>query len=332
MVPVSSLGKQGEPLSVAVISAVVTAYVCVLASATILTHVAQLLGIPFRIYAYASAVFGLAVLGAVIVRARQRIGGSAPQDAATLVLILIIGLISGQLAVSMHRVGRISPDEYYYAVNPVYYTQHPDDRMGFQNRLFYSQHELESAGFFTAGAFEYAEAAFAFLANMRFATAYYFVGAGIIGALIPLSIFLAVYCLSGSAAGSTLGAAVTVLGITLMGETSWAPGANSFVRAFEGKAFLQFAGVPLLAAFTVTYFSKPGVSSWLALFALGVALAGTSTTSFAMAPLLTIILCAAYWIARRPRPMVDGRFLRRAGAVLRQLRIHRRLGPSGCPP
>lgn len=281
----------------AVISFIATGFVWALAGMTVLTHASQILGIPFRTYAYLCAAVAIVAAIAVVVDARVRLQHLERRDFSNLALIVLVGAIGSFLAVSMHRVGRISPDEYYYAANPVYYTQHPDSSMGFEDRLFYSTSTVDSAAFFTAGAYEYAEAAWAYLANIRFATVYYIVGAGVTGFLIPLSIFLAVYCLSGSAAASTVGAFITVVAITLMGETSWAPGANAFVRAFEGKALLQFVSVPLLTAFSIRHFRKPGRSSWWTLAALAAASAGSSTTSFALLPILGIILWASYTIA-----------------------------------
>ena len=298
-------GDETEPFSVHVVSAIAAASVFVLASVTILTHAAQLLGMPFRTYAVLCALAALIVLAAVILQARGGMRRPKPMDHLTLWIVIAIALASGLLGVSMHRVGRISPDEYYYAANPVYYTQHPDAPMGFTDRLFYSRATHETAGFYTAGAFEYAEAAVASLARVRFATVFYLLGAGTTAFLIPLAIFLAIFWLSGTPAGSALGAFVTVLGITLMGETSWAPGANSFLRAFEGKAFLQFVGVPLLTAFSLRYFVRRNFSSWLALFGLGVAMTGSSTTSFALAPLLGLVLCGATVIAFWRSPATD---------------------------
>ena len=300
-----------RPLSVAIISLLAVGYVSLLAALTVLTQSAQLLRISFLTYATLCAIMGALALAVVVVLAYRRWRDSQPRDYSNLAAIVLIGLLGAFLSTSMHRVGRISPDEYYGAVNPVYYTQHPEARMGFESRLFYSRSEVGSAAFFTAGPYEYIQSAFAFLFHARFATVYYLVGAGITGFLIPAAIFLAVYCLSGDAWGSTLGALMTVAVITTMGETSWAPGANSFLRAFEGKAFLQFVAVPLFTALSFRYFAKPSLSAWLALLALCVATAGSSTTSFALIPLLGIILCGSYFIAFRQNTAFGGRFILR---------------------
>ncbi len=311
MAATSNRGDRTKPLSVTIISTIVEACVGVLASLTVLTHVAQIAGATFRTYAYLCVPISLLVLVAIIFLRRASFEASQPRDYLNLGLVLLIAVIGAALAVSIHRIGRISPDEYYYAANPVYYTQHADSAMGFEDRLFYTREPIFSTGFFTAGATEYVEAAFAFVANVRFATLYYIAGAAAIGFLVPLALYLAIYALSGSAAGAAFGAFLTLVSLMLMGETSWAPGANSFARAFEGKALLQFAGVPLLIAYSIEYFRTPGVRSWLILLGLGIAMAGASTTSFALLPLTGIVLCASYWIAFRREAAWNGRFLGR---------------------
>jgi hypothetical protein len=297
-IPVDTEAKP-ESLAVAFASTLAAVYVAILAALTVLSHLCQFLTIRFSIYAELCMGISATILAAFVFYSLKWLKRRRVEGWWSLLAILLVGAVGAMLALGMHRVGRISPDEYYYASNPVYFTQHPNESLSFESRLFYDRSEIRSAAFFTAGAYEYVEAAAAYILGVRFATVYYLIGAAVTGFLIPTSLFLAIYRLTGRVRNSVVGAFVAMAIILLMGETSWAPGANAFLRAFEGKAFLQFAGVPLLVAYSISYLRHPRASAWWCLFALCTALAGMSTTSFALAVLLGINLLGAYWIAFR---------------------------------
>ena len=291
--------SQSTPLSVMVVIVFVFWYMSILAGLTILTQLAQILSISFRIYAYACVPITIIISGFVFAVSRKLVRESFHKDATNLLFILLLGLIGVFLSVSMHRVGRISPDEYYYSPNAVYYIQHPDSPMGFVSRLFFSRMPVFSISFFTAGPYEYIQAVAAYLLHVSFVTIYYKFAAGAAGFLVPLSIFLVVFCFCGEVGPAILGTFVTICAITVTAETAWTPGVYSFIRIFEGKSFLLSAGIPLFVALSFQYFVKQDIINWVQLNALVIGLGGMSTTSFMVLPLLGFILFLSYWISFR---------------------------------
>jgi hypothetical protein len=290
---------QSTPLSVTVVTVSAFWYMAILAGLTILTQLAQIFSIAFKIYAYACIPIAIIISGCVFVAGKNLIRESFPKDTKNLIFILLLGLIGVFLSVSMHRLGRIGPDEYYYSPNAVYSIQYPDAAMGFVSRLFFSRTPMFSVSFFTAGPYEYIQAAAAFLSHASFVTVYYRFAAGAAGFLIPLSIFLVIFYFCGEVESAILGALVTVCAITVTAETAWTPGVYSFIRAFEGKSFLLSAGMPLFAAFSFRYFVKQDLVHWLQLTALVVGLGGMSTTSFMILPMLGVILFLSHWVSFR---------------------------------
>lgn len=293
------LNDKPLPLSVTVVTVAAFWVFSLLAVLTITTHLSQLLAVSFRFYAYVCLILSVITSCVVFVVSRRDFKANPHVDTSNIFWILVLGLTGVFLSVTLHRTGRLSPDEYYAAANPVYYVQHPDAAMGFESRTFYSEQPIYSVSYITAGAYEYIEAAVAFLAHASFVDVYYWLGAGLTGFLIPPAIFLAVYCFSGDAFASILGTFITLCAIVLTGETGWTPGAYSFLRAFEGKALLLFAGIPFLMVFSLTYFTRPSTLRWWRLLALVTALAGISSSSFLILPILGFILFLSWWIASR---------------------------------
>ncbi len=269
---------------------------------TVLTHVAQIVSMKFQAYAVACLFVFACLSTAFLLAGRKIFRRGGPIDPYSLLFIMILGLMGTLFSVSFHRLGRSSPDEYYYAANPVYYQQHPHESLGFETRTLYSHDPLASVAFFTAGAFEYIQGAVAFLANIEFAKVYYLLFAGLNGFVIVWAIFLALVRFSDSTAGALVGTFFTISFIQMLGETSWAPGAFSFVRSFEGKSVLIFGGIPLFFHFSLKHFEEASLLSWLRLAILLAAFVGLSTTAFMIFPIFGLILFASYWLVRRPGP------------------------------
>ncbi len=114
-----------QTLSVIVVLHIAILYIGVLAGLTMLTHLAQFIGISFRTYAYLGIAVSLLISGAVVASGIRRLKVIHLADTSSLLAILLVRGIGAGLAISLHRVGRISPDEYYSAVNPVFYTSIP---------------------------------------------------------------------------------------------------------------------------------------------------------------------------------------------------------------
>jgi len=119
--------------------------------------------------------------------------------------------------------------------------------MDFKLLFFYSGGQpFYSVGYLTATAFDYILGVFSYLTKIPFIKVYYELGGGLGGLLIPLSIYLVLSQFSRTTMSAALGTFFTTLSIFLLAETVWTPGGYSFIRSFEGKIILLFAGIPLL--------------------------------------------------------------------------------------
>jgi hypothetical protein len=281
-----------------------------LACLSIFTHLAQIIGLRFESYAWLCAtLFVFTTLG-ILWTNRNKFAEIKKKDFGVTFLLLALALLTAVLSVSLHEFRRVGPDEYFYAVNPVYYLNHPAEPMNYTLRLFYSaQPPLKMVAFQTANAYEYIQALLAYWTGLSFATIFYVVFAALGGLLITIGIFLALSCFSNDTVGSLIGTCVSVSTLTMLAEANWTPGALSFVRVFEGKSVMMFAGLPLFAAFSLRYLTQRNPSNWLGLFALTVALTGISTSAIMLLPFLGTFFFFIHWFLFESRKTVKTFFI-----------------------
>jgi hypothetical protein len=287
-------------LSVLSISLATMLIVTVLGLQTVWTHFAQIASISFQSYAWGALIIAILAIIAVGLNARKTLQMVTIKDPFILLGIIAIGLVCILISVSLRRIGRFIPDEYYYGANPVYYIQHANKTMGFELFFFYSGGEpFYSTAYLTATAFDYSLGALAYITNMEFIKIYYLVGGGLGALLIAFMIFLAISNFAKNTRSAFYGTLFTTMGIILLAETVWTPGGYSLTRAFEGKIIMLFAGIPLFIHQTLTYFTSPSKGSWLMLFLSLAMLTGMSTSSFMIFPILGCILYISIVLANR---------------------------------
>ena len=292
--------RNENSLSVSFFRLVVLLWAGSLACLTIFTHLAQTFGLVFRQYAFISLFVFLIIVVIFVWRSKDFWRESKVRDAYVLLGVIAISLFGALVSLSMRRIGRFIPDEYYYGTNPAFYVQHPDSKMGFELLFFYSGGmPFYSVSYLTANAFDYILGAISHLSHFQFAKVYYELGGGLGGFIIPLSIYLALTQFTSDTKPAALGAFFVTFGIFLLAETVWTPGGYSFLRSFEGKVIMLFAGVPLFAYFSLRYFSRPRLSTWISLAAVITMLTGMSTSAFMIFPILGAVLFVSYWSAFR---------------------------------
>ncbi len=318
-----NINQNDRNLSVAVISRAVTLLIVNLGILTIFTHLAQIFGLRFDQYAFVSLLFFLLISATIFWQAKKHWSEIETKDWPVLLFVFGIALLGAFVSLSMRRVGRFIPDEYYYGANPAYYVQHPASRMDFKLLFFYSGGQpFYSVGYLTATAFDYILGVFSYLTKIQFIKVYYELGGGLGGLLIPLSIYLALSQFSRTTTSATLGTFFTTLSIFLLAETVWTPGGYSFIRAFEGKVIMLFAGIPLFVYYSLGYFSVTDITQHatrnthyasyhpvakrggritpiIPLFFLITALTGMSTSAFMIFPILAAIIFVSYWLTFR---------------------------------
>jgi hypothetical protein len=273
-------------------------------SLTVLTLVAQALGIPFKLYFRAALILIAALLAAAIARARGSLSrprsAEHENDALVLAGLVVLCLAAAALSLMYHTTGRVYLDDFYLVANPVYYTQHAQAAMSFEARTFYSGGlPVISIAFLTADAYEHILSIPAYLLKIDYVTVYYRLAAVLNAALLVLSLFYTLAHFTRDTKAALGGTAAVLCLLATMSENSWAIGNWAFLHGYEGRAILIMDGIPLLAAFSLDVLGRPTRRTWLQLFLFVTAMTGMSTSSFMILPLLGIILFLAWGMANR---------------------------------
>lgn len=255
-----------------------------LAGSTVLTHGYQLLGLSFRAYAYTLAIFLVILTSAFLFTQIRRKGVELTVEDRRALTGLVALCLTGVLVATFSY--RPDPDDYYYAPNAVYYLQHPGATMGFEIHFIDSQTRITSLSWGTSLPYEYARAAFAYLTGIRFLSVYYFVTAGVVGGLIPLAHFYLLRQFTDNTFRAIGGTFVSLSILLFMTDTHRTPGNFAFVRAFQGKALLLSAGIPILAGATIEFFQRRSLRTWVLLFSTITGLIGASASAAVILPAL----------------------------------------------
>jgi hypothetical protein len=268
----------------------------ILACMTILTHIAQLSGITFKAYAYLGLFFILAMSLLTWLFFQHYYRNARQYDSGTLWLLAVIGL-GGALVPSFFHTGavKISFDLFYYVPNAVYHLQNPDLPMDFAIHFLEAGSEPITSYFgATSLPFEYTQAVIAYFLNIEYLSAFFLVSPAIFGFFVPVALFYLI-CQFVNPWSAVVGTIFTVGVILLLGETPRTPGTWSFPHIFIGKIFFISTGIPLFAAATISFFRTNSPLDWALIFAVTTALVGTTSSSMAILPAMTIVLVIACW-------------------------------------
>ncbi|SEF38876.1 hypothetical protein SAMN05216403_10112 [Nitrosospira multiformis ATCC 25196] len=284
-------------LSFLVVKSVLFWLVAILASMTILTHIAQVSGITFKIYARLGLFLTLGMSLLAWNFFRRQYGQRVLQDLGTLSFLILTGLGGAFISSFFHTgAGKVSFDLFYYVPNAVYYLQNPDLPMGFAIHFMEAGSEPITSYFgATSLPYEYTLGVLAYFLNIPYLSAFFLVSPALLGFLIPLTLFYLVAQFV-DPKPAAVGALFAVAIILLLGETPRTPGTWSFPNVFIGKVFFLSTGIPLFAAATINFFRTYSLSDWMLTFAVTTAMVGATSSSMALLPVLTIavvIACAA---------------------------------------
>ena len=268
-----------------------------LAAGTLLTHIAQIVGIAFGVYAAANVALFLIVTGAVL---RLAIGElrTAEPDWKPLLFVLGLGLVGAILTLITHRS---DGDDLYYIPNAVYYLEHPDALMGFDVHFLYSGGEpFVSTSWATSLAIDYFRGAMAHVAGLNYLTVYYLISAAIFGFAIPLATFYLVSRFTKDTVDAAVGTVFAVSMFLILRDGHRTYGNLAFPRIFQGKALLLSVGLPTFAAMTIDFFYRRSRLIWVSLFAASIALTGATTTTVILLPSLALLLTLSFLVVARP--------------------------------
>jgi hypothetical protein len=297
-------GPSGH-LSVIVFRAVAVAYVTTLGVLTILTHIALAAAWSFETYARLALIVCLLTLVWLGIRWRGLPRTIQVRDLAALLIVVLAGGLAGWMALHLQPegpLGSMGLDDYYFLASPVYYLRHPDQPLSFVLHDFYSGGTpFSSVSFFIAGAWQYIQAAFAYLLHINFLDFSYLYATALSTFMFPLSVYLVLTRLTSDTRQAAIGAAGALLIVLLLGEAQRTPGLWIFSRVVQGKSIVVSTGVCLLTFFSLEYFQGERSASWLNLCLTSICLTGMSTTAIMLLPTAGALLFLNYFLVSRVR-------------------------------
>lgn len=278
--------------SVTVVKIILFTFTSLFASLTIFTHIAQVINLQFEKYLLFSPIIALATLIGVGIISRKWISQITVKDRGVLLWLLGISIIGASLSLILHRP---DSDDFFYIPNIIYYLQNPTAKMGFDIHFFYAEgSSFVSHMTNTSLPYEYIQSILAYYTKTEFIWFYYLFFPAIVGVLIPLSIFYALFYFSNQTRNNAIAVLITIGIILLLGETHRTVGNFAFARAFQGKALFLSTGIPLFVGFSFEYLTKPSFVSWIALFTVVTSMVGTTATACILLPALASIFVIIY--------------------------------------
>ena len=264
---------------------------------TIATHGARFLQLSFQVYAWPSAALALVVAALWAFLWRRERDRIARKDRKVLMLVLAAG-VAGAVLASIYRLPDM--DDFAYVPDAVHFLTFPAERMGYTIHYgYFGPKPIFTIVEATAQPFEYVQALTAGVLHVEYLTVYYILTVAFVGFCIPLALFTLLSHFTDDTWHAALAMLVVVALLTLMGEGKNTVGSLSFTRIFQGKVVLLAAGLPFFTALSLDFLVRPSWLRWLTLATAAAALAGLSTTSFFLAPMLALTIGLAWWLPER---------------------------------
>ncbi|HRY30551.1 MAG TPA: DUF6077 domain-containing protein [Elusimicrobiota bacterium] len=280
------------PLSLGTVKAAFLVVSTLLACLTILTNVAQTLHFVFKDFLWLAFVACLGSILFLFVHLRSEFRRVTLRDNATLLIVLVTGLMSAALTLVLHRW---SPDDYTYLPNVIYHLQNLPSRMGFEIHYVHSGGPPFTSLFYgTSQPYEYAQAVLAYHTRLEPLTVYYLLACPLAGFLMPLALFYAASHFLSSPRLSALGTFIAFLILPFLIDAPKSFAIQSFARAFQGKTFFLAVGIPLFAAASFDFYRKATRASWTFLAVISIALVGATASAAVLLPALALILALAH--------------------------------------
>jgi hypothetical protein len=306
-------------LSVTVISRAVTLLMVNLGILTIFTHLAQIASIPFVYYAY--LMFGLLmIISFGMARTIWRdVSRAQTKDWSSLALVMATGILAGFLVIRLQPINSFGGAiyDYYFLANAVYYYYNPSQPFNFIVHSLYSGGgaPFVSASYLTTGAFQYMQAAMAYVLRMDYITFAYLIVSPISGLMFPFSLYLLLTRFTDDSFSAAFGTFTALLIIMWLGERSIAPGVWIFSRVFQGKSIVVSTGVCLFTHYFLNYFDRRAWNDWLRLALFATALLGMSSVAIMILPVAAAIIFMSYFIAYIERPFQNLLVITKLGVV-----------------
>jgi hypothetical protein len=271
--------------------------VSVAAVLTVLTHIAQISGMPFSTYAIIGTCVAVIVAGYVLWRefSKQALVAVTAHRMQALSLLACC-MFGGLLSLVSHRHAF---DDFLYIPNAIYYLEHPKEPMDFKVHFVDSGqgHEPFTSYHGCSVPFEHSQNIVAYITRCHFLTVYYFLAPALFGGMIPLVWFYLISRFSFPSRSAITGSFIICMSLILMGEQHRSFGNLAFNRIFEGKTVMLAIGIPLFTALTIDFFRSACWRNWLYLFATAVAMIGLTASATVLIPLLAFVLAFACYFS-----------------------------------
>ena len=305
-------------LSVVVIDEAAFWYVASFGILTVLTHLSQLASIRFVDYSYlALGILIIISLGSALSLWSSTLRVQT-KDWFSLALVMAAAIVAGFFVVNLQPIrpfGGVN-DDYYYFANAVYYYFNAGQPFNFIVHSLYSGGApFVSASYLTTGAFQYIQAAIAYILHVDFIRFAYLVVSPISALMFPFSLYLLITRFTDDTLGAAYGTLSALLIVAWLGESDTAPGFWIFTRVFQGKCIVVSTGLCLFAYYSLNYFDRQGWNEWLRLVLLAIALVGMSSTAIMVLPVSAAILFASYLFAFSQKPFQNVPAVAKLGVV-----------------
>ncbi|MGH9879116.1 MAG: DUF6077 domain-containing protein, partial [Nitrososphaerales archaeon] len=215
--------------------------------------------------------------------------GANKDDGLFVILALLISLASGLLATSINRP---DIDDSIYVPKAVFYIENPDSELNKSMNWVAGLPKTTSSGIFQY--YEITQAALAFKLNIHFLDLYHIVFPAIVGFLMCISMFLVISLFDQRRWPPLLSVVFLLLIILSLGETHRTFGNISIARSFHAKYMFIAVGVPAWVYFSLQFLALRGRKTWIILTALGITMAGATTTAMIFLPFLSALIAASY--------------------------------------
>ena len=155
-------------LSIRVIELIFVWVTTILAFFSIFTTFSQIFGVSFSVYAYCGFVTSIFITLAAIFVANKALRKCSQYDIKSLIIVLTVGILTAATTLLCHHP---DADDYYYIPNAIYHIEHSKEPLDFfihSLALEDTTHKITSYTWATASAFEYMQAAFAYILNQNY--------------------------------------------------------------------------------------------------------------------------------------------------------------------
>ena len=271
----------------------------ILAVFTICTVFSQVIGLSFSLYVYLSFIVCAMITAIIGVISKKYIENATSNDLRVLISISVIGIITAGITLFTHRP---DADDYYYVPNAIYHLEHPQESLDFGIHSLALEHPDQKIISYTWGtslAFEYMQAAFAYILNYDYLFFYHIMTPALMGFLIPIGLFYMFSYFAQKSENAVIASLITTAIILLLGETHRTFGNCFLTRVFQGKIVCLTIGLYIFISFTLRYFKHLNLFYWLCIFTTITGMIGITTSTIILFPPLSIVLLLALVLSKQ---------------------------------